>query len=643
MFDVLLGRSFAAKCKSLIKLTKNRIEVIRRKRRATEKFLKKDIADLLHSGLDINAYGRAEGLLVELILSSCYGFVEKSCELVLKHLTVMQKLSGCPEECRVAVSSLMFAAARFSDLPELRDLRQIFQERYGSSIECFVNQEFAANLDSKSSTLEKKVCLMQEIASEFSINWDSKAFKLRMSRPSAFAQDQSVSMRNNLFDYDKSSLGKDFNRKEINNDVLLENGKEAVILNRDYHDLQHKSTVPINGFKPLNDCEVLGDKNGRDNELTGNQDVTATKSDKSYWKEEGSMLKPIGRSLQEKTLEQFEDGLKQHGSLGNTTPRTNIQETTTSTRIGSRFRSNVKEPSVVNLLGPSDTDKPERKVQNDKTPMLKPCYSNVIPPPYVKHISKHQNGTRGVNIVSSHTDSDGFFTCPSVHENSDAASMSERIQIGLNKSDRDRQASRHERLSKQSPKKEFYFHEEPTEISMVKRKSTRRKHLRSRSSHYDVPNVDTELVKKTRSRSKRRVESRRGQQNLFDDEQHQNAEEERVIDKLLIHYSKKPSILKPEIVRKKSSSRHDRKMDNSRRELLQNGSGDGSGETPEIVTLALRSVSLPREQTRVVEAKKDFVRASSFQPDRSYEARHVHPKLPDYDDLATRLAALRGS
>lgn len=39
------------------------------------------------------------------------------------------------------MSSLMFAAARFSDLPELRDLRQMFQERYGSSLECFVNQE----------------------------------------------------------------------------------------------------------------------------------------------------------------------------------------------------------------------------------------------------------------------------------------------------------------------------------------------------------------------------------------------------------------------------------------------------------------------------------------------------------------------
>lgn len=41
----------------------------------------------------------------------------------------------------MAVSSLMFGAARFSDLPELRDLRQIFQERYGNSMECYVNQE----------------------------------------------------------------------------------------------------------------------------------------------------------------------------------------------------------------------------------------------------------------------------------------------------------------------------------------------------------------------------------------------------------------------------------------------------------------------------------------------------------------------
>lgn len=47
----------------------------------------------------------------------------------------------CPEDCREAVSSLMVAAARFSDLPELRDLRQIFFERYGNTVELFVNQK----------------------------------------------------------------------------------------------------------------------------------------------------------------------------------------------------------------------------------------------------------------------------------------------------------------------------------------------------------------------------------------------------------------------------------------------------------------------------------------------------------------------
>lgn len=44
--------------KSLIKLTKSRIDVIRRKRNATQRFLKEDIADLLANGLDNDAYSR---------------------------------------------------------------------------------------------------------------------------------------------------------------------------------------------------------------------------------------------------------------------------------------------------------------------------------------------------------------------------------------------------------------------------------------------------------------------------------------------------------------------------------------------------------------------------------------------------------
>lgn len=35
----------------------------------------------------------------------------------------------------------MFAAARFGDLPELHELRTIFSERFGKSLEYYVNKE----------------------------------------------------------------------------------------------------------------------------------------------------------------------------------------------------------------------------------------------------------------------------------------------------------------------------------------------------------------------------------------------------------------------------------------------------------------------------------------------------------------------
>ncbi|XP_014510422.1 uncharacterized protein LOC106769344 [Vigna radiata var. radiata] len=799
MLDGILGRGFTAKCKSLIKLTKSRIDVIRRKRRATEKFLKKDIADLLFNGLDINAYGRAEGLVVELTLSSCYGFVEQCCEFVLKHLPAMQKLSGCPEECRMAVSSLMFGAARFSDLPELRDLRQIFQERYGNSMECYVNKEFAANLNFKSSTLENKVCLMQDIASEFSINWDSNAFKLRMSRSSAVEQEHNACMSN----HDKPSQGKYLTQREGRNDVLLEENrdladdgwrfqhdKEAVALNRHEHNLQSKSILP--GVK-----EVHQKRDGRDD--PGRHEVTVEKSDSGYRKEssmlkpighpspyktveqieggsklhnsrvhitpprenqvgmlkltgqqsqkknveqleggsklhnsrghitpprenqvgmlkltghqsqkkkveqlEGgsklhyssgnttppienlsSMLKPIGHPSEQKALERFEGGSKVPNSWGNTTPlrenqvstikpihrlsqkktmekiecgsrlddswgnttplREN-QDTATARKspshAGSHFNSNAKEPFSVNHVGPPVTDKSERNVRRDETPTLKSYYSNVIPPPYVKQPnSKQQNITRG---ASSITDSGGLSTYHSAHEKLDIT-VTERVQIGLNSSDQDWQGNSHERLSKQNREKEISFRQDAEEVPLLKPRSTRRRHSRSRPpSYYDASNEDSGVQRKSRSRSRRRDDSRRGLQAVFEEERYQNAEEERIIDKLLIHYSKKPSVLVPEKLKRNSKIHHAHQMDVSTKELQKSGSGDGSDETPVLVSHASRSFSLPREQRREVEVKKVFNRAATFEPVRSHDARHVHPNLPDYEDLAARIAALRG-
>nr|XP_043616711.1 uncharacterized protein DDB_G0283697 [Erigeron canadensis]XP_043616712.1 uncharacterized protein DDB_G0283697 [Erigeron canadensis] len=191
MLDGLLGRSgFSSKCKSLVKPTRTRIEALRKRAEAKQRFSKEDLVKLLANGLDVNAFGRTEEFIAGLDLLSCYTFIDQSCEYILKQLSVMSKLGQCPEECRETVASLMFAAARFSDLPELRDLRDVFQERYGNGLECYVNQAFVEKLASKPPVVEKKIKLLQDIAAEFSIQWDSKGFKQRMDKPTTVAQEQ---------------------------------------------------------------------------------------------------------------------------------------------------------------------------------------------------------------------------------------------------------------------------------------------------------------------------------------------------------------------------------------------------------------------------------------------------------------------
>lgn len=52
------GVSLYIRSKALIKTTRARIEVVRRRAEAQQRFLKEDLVKLLSNGLDINAYGK---------------------------------------------------------------------------------------------------------------------------------------------------------------------------------------------------------------------------------------------------------------------------------------------------------------------------------------------------------------------------------------------------------------------------------------------------------------------------------------------------------------------------------------------------------------------------------------------------------
>ncbi|WJX42862.1 hypothetical protein P8452_30043 [Trifolium repens] len=189
MFRWLLKPKFYSKCIYYVKCIKTRLETIEKKRRAIQKFTKSDIAELLRRGFDYDAYKRTEGLLLEEKILSCYEFIEKFIGCISDHLEDIIKQSDCPEECKEAIPSLMYAAARISDLPELRDLRTLFTEKYGNSLEPYINKEFVERLRRDPPTREMKIKLLYDIAHEFSIDWDAKALKLRLyTHPSLYEE-----------------------------------------------------------------------------------------------------------------------------------------------------------------------------------------------------------------------------------------------------------------------------------------------------------------------------------------------------------------------------------------------------------------------------------------------------------------------
>ncbi|XP_051209416.1 uncharacterized protein [Lolium perenne] len=179
MFDSLINSKFYNRCKHAFKCIRTRLVVIRRKKLAMIGFMKKDVAELLSNGHDKHAFGRMDALIVEMNHAFCYDMIEEYCDFIGKQLNSLQKQRECPQESREAVSTLIFAAARFPDLPELCDLRHVFTGTYGS-LEPFISHKFVRKLQCDLFTDEEKFQVMQSIAEEFSVGFDRKALEIKL-------------------------------------------------------------------------------------------------------------------------------------------------------------------------------------------------------------------------------------------------------------------------------------------------------------------------------------------------------------------------------------------------------------------------------------------------------------------------------
>uniref|UniRef100_A0A6N2NEN3 PIN domain-containing protein n=1 Tax=Salix viminalis TaxID=40686 RepID=A0A6N2NEN3_SALVM len=108
-----------------------RIKLLRNKREAVMRQMRRDIALLLRSGQDATARIRVEHVIREQNVFAANEFIELFCELVVSRLSIIAKRRECPADLKEGIASLIFASPRCSEIPELVALRKIFEKKYG--------------------------------------------------------------------------------------------------------------------------------------------------------------------------------------------------------------------------------------------------------------------------------------------------------------------------------------------------------------------------------------------------------------------------------------------------------------------------------------------------------------------------------
>ncbi|CAH2076599.1 unnamed protein product [Thlaspi arvense] len=189
----LFRRGFnSSKCKTAAKMAVARIKLLRNKRQVVVKQMRRDIAVLLQSGQDATARIRVEHVIREQNILAANELIELFCELIVSRLTIITKQKECPVDLKEGISSLIFAAPRCSEIPELGDLKDIFEKKYGRDFvtaatdlrpTCGVNRTLVDKLSVRRPFGEFKLKIMKEIAKEFQVDWDTTETEQELLKP----------------------------------------------------------------------------------------------------------------------------------------------------------------------------------------------------------------------------------------------------------------------------------------------------------------------------------------------------------------------------------------------------------------------------------------------------------------------------
>lgn len=192
MLNQLFNRGLIGqKGKTCLTLAVSRIKLLQNKRDGQLKLMRKEISQFLQSGQEPIARIRVEHVIREQNIWAAYEILEMFCEFVLARIPIIESQRECPSELREAVASIIFAAPRCSDLPDLLHIRNLFSAKYGKEFisaatelrpDTSVNRTIIEKLSVSSPSAEVRLQVLKEIAKEFNVLWDSSKTEAEWSR-----------------------------------------------------------------------------------------------------------------------------------------------------------------------------------------------------------------------------------------------------------------------------------------------------------------------------------------------------------------------------------------------------------------------------------------------------------------------------
>ncbi|GER29873.1 regulator of Vps4 activity in the MVB pathway protein [Striga asiatica] len=202
--DALLRRSFkTSKFKATVAMAVSRLAVLRNQRHARCSIARSDVVEFLKNNSHERALIRdmkfglkvctllllivilelkvvhVDQVIKEQNMLDVFVLVEGYCHLLIERVHLFEQQKVCPEELKEAVSTLIYVASRSGEFPELQQIRSIFTSHFGREFaaravelrnNCGVNPKIIQKLSTRMPSLESKMKVLKEIASENNID-----------------------------------------------------------------------------------------------------------------------------------------------------------------------------------------------------------------------------------------------------------------------------------------------------------------------------------------------------------------------------------------------------------------------------------------------------------------------------------------